>query len=97
VFARTSDNTIAIFMPFENIKTARVALRRINRRVSQTVLFTNNEPFTMTLSAGVYQLELDEEIDSAILRTHQALKTAQTEGGDQISEIELAASQIGSS
>jgi diguanylate cyclase (GGDEF)-like protein len=85
ISARVNDNTIAIFMPFAELDQAHRLIGRVNKRISQTVLFNDNKPFTITVSTGIHQLDIDEEIDSAFHRTHQALVAAQTNGGNQIS------------
>ena len=95
ISARVNDNTIAIFMPFAELDQAHRLIDRVNKRISQTVLFNDNKPFTITVSTGIHQLDIDEEIDSAFHRTHQALVAAQTNGGNQISTADLAPAHAG--
>lgn len=84
IASRIDQSRIAIYMPFETREDALIAARRISERVDQLVLFHEKTPFTISVSIGMHQLELDEQVDSAIFQARQQLLGAQERGGHLI-------------
>jgi diguanylate cyclase (GGDEF)-like protein len=84
ISARMDGQEFVLFLPFETQESALAVVERIRSRVEKTVVMTQSEPITLTISAGLHQLGVDETVESGVERANEKMHQAKAKGRNQV-------------
>lgn len=82
--ARSGGEEFVIIMPDTGLESGIEAMVRLQRALTRRYFLAGNEQILITFSAGVAQVERDEDAESAIRRADQAMYLAKRAGRNRV-------------
>jgi len=83
-FGRFGGEEFMLVMPETDLAGAQVCIERIRRKVAETPFRVDDMPLSLTMSCGIAEFRLGEDLRATLARADQALYQAKDAGRDRV-------------